>query len=63
MTENGWLPGNDVQNRVTLRDQMAMAALSGACVTDNDISQERMASWCYRMADAMLAARSAKDGK
>lgn len=42
----------------TLRDQFAMAALTGFCAPDDDWEDyETMAIHAYRVADAMLAAR------
>jgi hypothetical protein len=42
----------------TLRDQFAMAALTGLC-TDPDLNplSERVAEHAYRLADAMMGAR------
>lgn len=44
---------------VTLRDQIAMAALSGMFPLDqeSDVTREEYAVEAYRMADAMLKAR------
>ena len=42
---------------VTLRDRFAMAALTGLCADPNSGHVEQMATWCYDIADAMLAAR------
>lgn len=46
----------------TLRDQFAMAALSGLGADPNtaDMECETVARCCYKMADAMLAAREDK---
>ena len=49
---------------VTLRDQMAMAALSCSEWTDTRMVHQNvlvMAKSCYRMADAMLKAREEKN--
>ena len=43
---------------VTLRDRFAMAALTGLCADPNSGHDvEQMATWCYDIADAMLASR------
>ena len=47
---------------VTLRDRFAMAALTGLCADPNSghddrSTVEQMATWCYDIADAMLASR------
>ena len=42
---------------VTLRDRFAMAALTGLCADPNSSNEEQMATWCYDIADAMLASR------
>ena len=46
----------------TLRDRFAMAALTGLCADpssghDDRSTVEQTATWCYDIADAMLAAR------
>lgn len=42
----------------TLRDRFAMAALTGLCADPNSgHDEEKAATWCYDIADAMLAAR------
>jgi hypothetical protein len=47
---------------ITLRDYFAAKALSGALAVGAEeiIDEEKFAGWCYRMADAMLAARVKK---
>ena len=43
---------------VTLRDRFAMAALTGLCADPNSgHDEEQTATWCYDIADAMLASR------
>ncbi len=39
-----------------LRDQFAMAALSGGMATEK-LTDWQKAGWCYRLADAMMEAR------
>jgi len=41
----------------TLRDEFAMAALTGVLASDVRDSRENFAAKCYKMADAMLEAR------
>lgn len=43
----------------TLRDELAMAALTGRLAAGNWTDRERVAEGCYKFADAMLAAREA----
>ena len=40
----------------SLRDQFAMAALSGGMATEK-LTDWQKAGWCYRLADAMMEAR------
>jgi hypothetical protein len=44
---------------MTLRDYFAAKALQGVAAYDNgdDWDDDRIASWCYEQADAMLRAR------
>lgn len=54
-----------VTSGMTLRDYFAGQALAGylAAVPPHDnASEEVMGQWCYRNADAMLAARYRKEG-
>lgn len=48
--------------RVAIRDQFAMAALTGLCADPGTggHTTDKMARTCYALADAMLAAREAK---
>ena len=52
------------QNAPTMRDQFAMSALTGLIAQSNGTAMSSEfsmgAEWAYRMADAMMAARSAK---
>lgn len=51
-------PGMD---KKTLRDDLAGLALQGSLAADvngNGFDEGRLAAFCYRMADAMLKARS-----
>lgn len=41
----------------TLRDQFAMAALSGATQPKNSYEFDDIAEWAYKIADAMMKAR------
>lgn len=41
----------------TLRDEFAMAALTGVLASESRDSRENFAAACYKMADAMLEAR------
>ena len=47
------------RNYPTLRDQFAMSTLEGFISTDwgMEVDAERIAKECYKVADAMLAAR------
>ena len=51
-----------VAEKPTLRDQFAMAALTGYCAYNGYVGQEPefRARYAYAMADAMLAAREEK---
>ena len=44
---------------MSLRDYFAAKALSGLPALD-EVVPEKAAMWCYKIADAMLAARDAK---
>lgn len=46
-------------NQKTLRDEFAMAALTGMCAADEnyDVPAETLAIWAYEQADAMMQAR------
>ena len=44
---------------MSLRDHLAAKALSGLPALD-EVVPEKAAMWCYKIADAMLAARDAK---
>jgi hypothetical protein len=50
---------------MTLRDYFAAGAMSAMLVQDanaHNWSNEKVAEWAYDTADAMLAARSGKEG-
>jgi hypothetical protein len=48
----------DSSSGMTLRDYFAGQALvKVATSTSLDVSSERIAEWCYKLADAMLEAR------
>lgn len=53
--------GDDVRlhTGISLRDYFAAAALANK-FTEDEASDENVARWAYRVADAMLAAREAK---
>lgn len=42
-----------------LRDEFAMAALTGMSAVFNDRDPDQVSQWCYGYADAMLSARNA----
>lgn len=43
---------------MTARDQFAMAAMTG-CLPGSQVDPDERARWAYRMADAMMRARTA----
>jgi hypothetical protein len=50
----------DLNGKPDLRDQFAMAALTGIAVISQEgnwESKPNIAEWCYQMADAMMEAR------
>lgn len=57
-------PGYHLAPGMTLRDYFAGQALQGLCA-DSELSttQQRMAKWCFEVADAMLAERAKGAGK
>jgi hypothetical protein len=51
------------QSGMALRDYFAGQALvKVATATSLDVSSERIAEWCYKLADAMLAEREKENG-
>lgn len=48
---------NAIEGSTTLRDQFAMAYLTGYMTGDNPASMQKRAGYAYEMADAMLIAR------
>lgn len=57
---------NRIEQGMTLRDYFAAKAMhaymSGPDVSGNEESRRLCAKWSYQVADAMLAARNAKEG-
>jgi len=53
---------NRIEQGMTLRDYFAAKAMQGLAVGVNDPDYEVIATMAYKMADAMLAARNAKEG-
>ena len=49
----------DIEDKLTLRDQFAMAALNGLLATTSESGQslEDYTKWAYKYADAMMEAR------
>ena len=55
--EVGNVSFSSVSEVATLRDQFAMAAISGVMTNDPEITDDGLANDCYRIADAMMQAR------
>lgn len=58
-------PDNPPAKDMSLRDHAAFQVLHGMCSNPNmrpDMRPSEMASECYRLADAMLAARGRSNG-
>jgi hypothetical protein len=56
-----WSGGGINHSAPTLRDQFAMAALTGLCANpDYKANKDKFAVTAYELADAMLAARGGK---
>lgn len=55
-------PATSPQAAPTLRDQFAMAALTGLLASEDMIDEDKAATLAYDCADAMLAARDGKAG-
>lgn len=49
-----------MENTPTLRDQFAMAALTGRLASNIDETPENSVRWAYNYADAMLLERDKK---
>ncbi len=59
--EQGYKDGIASKNECTLRDQLAMAALTGMITCKSEGSWLNFSKWAYICADAMLEARE-KEG-